>query len=271
MAKVTRNKFVYPAGITPRFNPSHIAAAGMTQGLGFSGVATATGGFINLLNGVPGTVIGAVSANTQGVMGPAAYASAGGFTWGSYTTNINSTPGNTMAVILTNKVDNGLAGTLLATNGGSGIFNFGVNNLQPWMFQGSAGQDTGYTTLLNVPYFLAVSSNSSTTNFIVARLDTGQVVSQLTIAAPGTITNAAFTNYNILNASPSGVAFNMNGSMAAAMHAPSYLTPQQLFQWAQDPWAFWYPTPYASTGGFIATIRSILGISSITGVSTITF
>jgi hypothetical protein len=100
----------------------------------------------------------------------------------------------------------------------------------------TANSGASYVTA-GVPYFIAGSSITGHSNFVSLNLNTGQIK---TTATTGTYTAAAGNGTMQIgcNRENSQVAV---GNIAAAMYSGTLLTIQQLIQWAQDPWAFWYP------------------------------
>jgi hypothetical protein len=92
----------------------------------------------------------------------------------------------------------------------------------------------GYT--LGIPYFLAVSCNASATNFVMSRLDTGQIFTSST-------TGISFAAPNGTYRVGGGGAFHLTGSSEAAccFIGGSFLHLQEMVKWAADPWSFWFP------------------------------
>jgi hypothetical protein len=137
----------FPCGIAPGFDPTQLAA----RSARFSGVASA-GGFINLLNGSPGTRNGTPAAAIKG-FGPATNFSSGtdNVTFPFPNTNFTSatqaailsfnTVGATNQVVMSTDAA-GAAGYLILVNSGVGLFAFMGGNISPT-----------FTPVVNAPYF----------------------------------------------------------------------------------------------------------------------
>lgn len=104
---------------------------------------------------------------------------------------------------------------------------------------GGSNDDTGFTPTVKVPYFLAVTTdNTSTTVFVWTRLDTGVVrfftATPAGAAVPGTIATS-------IGNSSAGNAFD--GFIGPVMYSQAVNTLGAMLEWAADPWSFWYPDP----------------------------
>lgn len=92
---------------------------------------------------------------------------------------------------------------------------------------------------VGVPYFCVASINqSSNINFLLLRLDNGEVQTQSVGGV--NVTMAASTAAYLVGNWPF-VSLGMTGNLATVMYNHAYLSIPQLLQWAQDPWGFWYP------------------------------
>lgn len=240
------NPFVFPGG-NPGFDPTHIALAGLGAGVGkkklFSGVSIG-GNFINLLDGSKGNIAGSPTANIVGTLGPATNCPTGNdginFT-GQSTAAATSI---TFAGIFVNTASNAgaFSNSLVAT-----VTNFNSVSLSSAgsalvMQINNTGVSSGFIPALNVPYFFICSNRSGTggiVNFLLMNLQTGQIQtsSSAATAAAAASGGSFFIGYN----ATATVTDALKGSIAAAAYIPKYTSLQQMRQWAQDPWAFWYP------------------------------
>jgi hypothetical protein len=223
--------FAFPGG-NPGFDPSHVAS----QNIIYSAVASG-GGFVSLLTGAPATKVGSPVPAITRVIGPNIVPP----TAADYFTSPNTGPSGTPAEItmagiftcpdLTTRAifTDGIAScdTLASF---SGDFTYIIPG-----FDLRAGSTVGIPTLVaNVPYFFAVSSKTGgNCNIVVRRLDTGQVWggSQSTMgqSAPGTFGIGGSTGLTTGGA-----------SVATVQYSRKALSLQDLRQWANDPWSFWY-------------------------------
>lgn len=229
---------LYPSGVRrARFNPSHPAAIKPQV------AAVALGpNFTDLISGKKGTTAGTVASNTVKNLGPVFdTVGSGGFGLTSFSGSTVNFP-KTYAVICTfttlpggaqgliGNISTGSSGgvTLRGHSSGTVGINFsGVTNVVT----------AGLTMVLNAPHFIACSMNGSTYNFLLGRLDNGQILTEVVTSAstPGASDGA----YPIC----SDAGFNnFLGYMATAMASDVYLSMQQLVAWAQDPWSYWYET-----------------------------
>lgn len=234
-----RNPLVFPTGIAPGIDQNHPAA----KNLRFSGVSMfGAGGFANLLTGFAGVLGGTVSTSPiDGLVGPGLKTGGNSSTCtfaGQSTANDNTV---TMAAILyyrqSTAVENYIFNTSSTTNGAGIEF----NNSNPALFRinfwGGTGISSGYQMKDAHPYFLAASCNASISAFAVAQLDTGQITLATSTGAATTL--APNGTFNIGQAPPGGAA--CPSTIAAVMFGAAFTPVQTLAQWAQDPWAFWYP------------------------------
>ena len=227
------NLFAYP-GTRAGFDPSHP----MAQQCVFSVVAS--GANATLLNtGAIGTPGGTVGAAVYSNMGPVAtlttLTSGISFSGQSTAVTLNFTIGGIFyfaTLSTTNIVSTGI------TNSTGVNLSPNVSNQLGAVYIGVNRITSTFVPTTNVPYFVAVSRNQSTANFVVVNLNTGQIAYAASVGG-GTGTPAA----------PSGTfslgydtAFSPSqGGYAAAMFSPVYSSLQQLALWASAPWAFWYP------------------------------
>lgn len=241
---------IYPAGASPGFDPTHIAANSCT----LAAIASA-GSFIDLLTGKPGTVAGTPTAAMHGVIGPCVkfnggsdnVAISGKKTYSTTTAPLNVT---LAAIILLNASAAAEAFLSLGTSGVDASYTyFGTSGASATPIaignQGLANVSVAWTASLSVPFFVAASQSLSATsgatqtgNLILTRLDTGQTYT-------GTGSNGSYTTgsrngtYNIGSRGASNIPATAN--IAAVMASDNFLSLAALRQWASDPWAFWYP------------------------------
>ena len=91
------------------------------------------------------------------------------------------------------------------------------------------------TLTVGVPYFFGVSTISGGTSYLVIlNLKTGAVITEaVSAAAFSSVLNGTYRFCD---------THTNNGQLVAASCASNqYLSLQQLQQWAQNPWEFWYP------------------------------
>jgi hypothetical protein len=234
------NPLIFP-GRLPGFNPNHLASRGLVKGTGLSWVSRGANG-TNLLNGAKGTVVGTATnivSNYDGIIGRST-----GFTSanhnalnysGNATTNNTSltfaavfkTPALIVSDLITNSsASSGIAANLTAT-GQLSIAYTSVNSVN-W----------GSNVIsINTPYFAIWSVSVATINWLLLNLNTGKI---LTVSVANTNTPVAPNGTFGIGAN-SGDADWSTSNIAAAMIGPSFLSIAQMRQWAQDPWAFWYP------------------------------
>jgi hypothetical protein len=235
----------YPAGTKPGFDPSHIASAGVSLGHGFSGVAQ-NANFLSLLSGSVGSITNAPTASMYGTIGPAFTTPGSGqshsTTFAGQSTAIDFT--GTIAVIFQITSLNAATSCLFLSSSNVGTSNgmwLLYNSTANLAFNGpgSGGANSAITISAGVPYFVAGSrsGNAGTTNVLAMRLDNGVILTDT--PASGTLpSNAPNGSYMVGNG---GVNRSLNGGVAAVMFSKSFMSMQQLQQWAKNPWKFWYP------------------------------
>ena len=237
------NKLAYPGDITPGFDPNHIAA----QGAIVSAVMLGSNP-INLINGVPGTLVGAPAPpSVQTAIGPAMSTQ-----WGLGQC-ITFTPLSTASVTQAT-----LAGIFIPTLtqpsvSYGDIVNLTSNSLNALALLNSFNTTTsspglanggGLVTLSGIPtfvlghpYFFAVSLKNGASypkNYVLVDLLTGQMWS-------GTGSNTMVPYAPVLCSIGGATSHGCNASVAAGMISTTYLTIPQLRQWALSPWDYWYP------------------------------
>lgn len=226
----------YPCGMTPGFDPTHIAASGISA-KGHVGVSSG-GGWLNVLTGIPGTINTAAPSVIDGVTGPS-YVGANdtsGFTFPGSATAENTF---TLAALV-RPTSFPATGTIFfssaTTNTGNGLV---INNTSiVRILAGVTNILNGPTLSANSPYFIAGSRLAgSTVNLLVLNLNTGVL---LTSTGTNATNSAASDGTYVVGKSP---AFNaQSGRNAAVMYNPAlFLSMSELRAWAADPWAFWYP------------------------------
>lgn len=236
MLLLPNNSLLYPGGV-PGFDPLHVAAYGLV----YSGIAANQGGgFINLLNGARATATGTITSVIDGVIGPSSnYGAANAYNAVSTSAPGTRTAYTTAAIIgrITALNISRAYMTAGASGNGTGLF---VDTTSGYVCIAGTNNAFTFNFLTGNPYFIA-ASYSSTLNIahvVVVDLSTGKIT-QFTFTATGTIDGP--TTYNIGGWNQlSGREFN--GNIAAVMISyNNYLSSGQLYQWAQNPWAFWYP------------------------------
>lgn len=242
------NPLVYPAFAVEGVNSSHPAS----QALRFSGIASG-GNFVSLNQGRKGTISGSPSFGIDGAMGPAFSALAGAdraaFSGQSTVNDLSMTQA---AIVRFNSV----AGTetIFSGSGANNGWRIYVTGGTFGIVAGSViAVNSSITLVANTPYFVVASINGSTSNFLALDLSTGKI---LTATSSGATPAAPDGTYLVGND-----AFNepANAKISAAMFSARYTSLWEMRQWAQDPWAFWYPRPRmpafataAAGGSFLA-------------------
>lgn len=248
------NPLAFPGG-SPGFDPSHLAALGCKMSIVNFGAAA-----VNLVNGQSSATAN-VPPNPvmDGVVGPALNfpgANPNGIRFATGGTGTQDTVITYAAIVRVSP--NGVGSNALMTNStdssnGSTFALANSSNIQI-NFNGSASpQFGGFNLLAGQPYFIALSGNnggnpSSTSwvfNIIVKHLVTGQV---WTVARGTTTVGYSGGAGGGFCYGGDDAHFNdagTNAHLAAGMFGNgAALTLQQLLQWAEDPWSFWYPQKF---------------------------
>lgn len=232
-----RNLLAYPAGVKPGFDPAHLAARGMQSAYGLAGVASG-GNFIDLLSGRPGTIIGSISPVIDTIGPCTLQTTQSGAPRITFSAKA-AVASHTVTVAAIFRIMNGSTGThgIFSDNTGGNCWIFSTSSFNAGLWIGGAGPYviSGATLTVGVPYFVAISSNKLTNNYVIVNLDTGATRSG-TFAMTGSLSASSGT-YVLAKQS----AEPMLGNVAAVMFSPSLLSLDQLRQWAKEPWAFWYP------------------------------
>lgn len=243
-----RNKLIYPGGM-PGVDLSHPAAQNLMAAIFPQGKGCyAIGGSVGNRIGTPfGTL---PTANIDSKLGPTE--SGINLTQGfSFARPIPATlvagTGRTMAAfgITTNAAldtcwvcDSNAEGFRLGPNAGT-------SSALSVRLGGVATFNSGVSISTNVPYFYAATviydgSGNWRSNHVVRRLDTGAIFSSssTTLGTSGAIT---YTASSMCYGSGDNQPDWVEGSVGHAMVSGAILSLQQLLQWGQDPWSFWYP------------------------------
>ena len=245
-----RNKLAYPAGVQPGFDPTHVAAKGMSKGNGASGVAMGSGFVSVLWSSYTNT---SVSKAIFGGVGPA-------ITYpGAAITNSTGQLSSSTAALTCGAIiqvpasySSGSYYSILSTVDSTGtlfVLHSGVSNA-PTLLLYSNGMTSAFSLSVGTPYFVAASALiGGSTNFVAVNLNNGSVSTSTTASAGSNFPtgNGAIGNYN---SNP------FIGSISAIMWSPSYLSLSQLLQWASDPWSFWYPATKADPRTWLGWVGS---------------
>ena len=240
---IRQSPLAYPGGVPAGFDPSHIAAKNTI----FSGMAAPGGGFYNLLNGSPGTLLGAPGAVIDGVIGPSnSYTPSGANPTNNYTVGAAlAYPAMTIAGIFRTG-PSFYANNMYLVYYTSGAWFIGITASTGVPYGGSggtlaAGYWGSFALSPNTPYFYASSGQffsgvTGVMNGIIVNLLTGQTHASSSTAgtAPSTATQL-LTIGNVSGDRPCG------GNVARVMLANQLMTPAQLAQWGQAPWDYWHP------------------------------
>jgi len=252
-----RSRLAFPAGVAPGFDPYHVA--NRIKGAIYIGSFIASPGptFINLPYPIAGTKLGSPTfSNTE--IGPT-FSSNASNNGTSFTTQWGTvTPAAvTMAAIIIPIASVASGDEFIATGySGSGRNAIILNSLVFTGRVGSADLSSGLPALnLNEPYFIAASQGPATfCHFVVRSLKSGKVFSNL--VANASAVQPFQSPWYIGGTFDGNVAAGIK--MAAAMAANSFTDVAALLQWAEDPWAYWYPQPEESWVGVIAGPTDIL-------------
>lgn len=217
------------------FDPSHPIAGNIR----FSGVARGNS-FINLLNGHAGALNnGNTTAKIFGGLGPTMNSAnpAGATNAGSYfsTSGLAVPASTTIACIFQVTITGQYHGLFDADPSGFAGWLFGIRNTYE-IYDGTQGIGV-LVPPSGVPLFVVISVIGTTATLVETNLSTGAIRSELiTVVAPG----GSESTYTVGDSGfGGGNAFN--GGIAAAMYSSKGYKLPALRQWAQDPWAFWYP------------------------------
>jgi hypothetical protein len=231
----------YPAGATPGFDPTHIAAGGIVR---FSGVGM-NGSFLNILSGKPGTLAGGANGK-NGLLGPVVRSDVATevCTFPGQNTVLENT-GTYAAIFVFNGTVAANSLIFSTSNGLNTGFQIGASSRRPFI-QMPGNSTTSFSTLpllvANTPYFFAASTSSAApanANGVLINLSTGSITTQsAAVSTPGL--GPTDGNY-VIGASASQSGSIGIGLVAAAMCTNKYIGMAQLTIWAIDPWSFWYP------------------------------
>lgn len=236
---LARNPLVFPGG-APGFNPNHVAAKNIV----FSGVAVPTGttgspAAINVLTGAKGALTSAsgYTGGMDGTIGPVNIQPSGNAGYQLFPVAASQTDTTTtFGVIVTGFPTGTIA--LFSVGSASNGPGLRLSSLVPTFanWNGSNYTSSGVTLTASTPYFLAVSLNLTTCNFVTVNLRNGQTKTSSVAGGAQTShnTNVIWQSVNVVG--------NFGGSnLAAAMYSTAYMSLAQLLAWAQAPWDFWYP------------------------------
>lgn len=233
-----RTSLAYPCS-GAGFDPTHLAA----RSCQFSAIASG-GNFVNVLTGRIGTIVNGTGAPVfacKGRIGPAVNlpttAGTGYITMaGDAATPIAVTMG---AIVQMNVSQQATAQTIFNSSDTVATGCQIRASLTTGALAAVAGAlvTSGIVLTAGIPYFVAASIVANIFNFVVCRLDTGQVFTATSATAP---TFSAPDGTFVIGNGASHAA-ETNACIAAVMFARNFLTLPQLVAWAGDPWAFWYP------------------------------
>jgi hypothetical protein len=258
--RFNRSPLAYPARAVPGIDPSHPASKNLVT----SAVSANGGNMLDVKTGLPFTKSGG-TANTviDANVGPAQYVTAGAANICSVPGPNSIPPAATMAAIIRPIAANGFSvyqAIIVYNNGTSdnGIYtHFGSGPPVFDMYNTAVGDQepitlgSGFPT---APYFIAVSdpyTSGQNVNFVAVNLLTGQVKTGAVSGASGNGSiNDAFVAIGC-DPNPNDLS---NTYIAAAMYSRTYLSMQQLLQWAKSPWEFWYPDKTIELSASSATL-----------------
>jgi hypothetical protein len=229
-----RDRFAIPNSRLAGFDPSHVAGKNV-----FVSALSVGSNFLSLLNGARGTLVGTPTAPAyDSLIGRAtAFTSAQATQFSSYTT----TPAAVTfgAIIRTGA----LAGfdPLLSTGSNAAGFAFYASRSGDVAIDCFAGGTvhSGFGLVNNTAYFIVGSFDQTTTSwsFAVCNLLNGSIKS-----SKGSTNPTPTNTYNGLFNIGSFQGNQCQSTLAAAMHSTKFLSVNELLQWAEDPWSFWFPS-----------------------------
>jgi hypothetical protein len=167
-----RNPLDFPCGLAPGFDPTHVAAVNPILSM-----IALTGGAVNIMTGVPGVNLGAPTSVINGSIGPATLYVANADTthFPVPTTNFQAI---TMAVIIMPTAIAAVRQSLIQLSSANSGWHFylgipgGGGNVAV-ANDGATERMSGLFLSANVPYFVVLSANTATANFLVKNLQTG--------------------------------------------------------------------------------------------------
>lgn len=222
-----------PAGRPPGFDPWHVAAKGIEDRHGFSGIATANN-FINLVTGTVGAVTGATQTTVINKNGLATrWPTEALNTYYNFPGTLTTDLVATMAIIATfeSAPTRAYLWTDTSSNGGFRL------DAQGFVMNFVLAVAHGLTVPTNVPFFYAASKTPTAVNFVILNLTTGNLQTAVVAnASTALIPGGAFQCVGSFTGNETVV-----GTTSAAMWAPVALSISELRAWCADPWAFWYP------------------------------
>ena len=225
-----RNPLAYPAGVAMGIDLSHPAA-----GATLWSIAATGNGLISVLQGTRRT--GTVAPSyAPSIIGPAGLFSGGNVDQFS---NVPFAAGVTTFTIAAIILPTSLTGNTNVFNYGSGGTGVGILSVSGALrvdYPGVGNVTSGISMTNNVPQAVFISRNAvPNTNFVIANLQTGQVITATSGSATAGVAPA--TRLDIGNG---GFGF-WTGYIACCMFSARYLSMPELLKWAADPWSFWYP------------------------------
>jgi hypothetical protein len=240
------DRYSYPAGILPGFNPEHPAVRGIVYVSAVArGAAGFAGAFINIMNGRISVRSGAqVTDSIDGKIGP--YHITGSFNSetlnGSFPGSV-AYPTGTMAAIMrigtaasftvTAHILNVMGGQWMKIEQTTGNFSLEFPaSVSPY------GANANFNLVFEAPYFLFTSWNPVQVDFVARNLETGQVFH--TFNTPGVSAPHTSDGNFTIGCDGSGGG-NSTTRIAAVMFQSGYCPGGLGLAWAEDPWTFWYP------------------------------
>lgn len=230
--------FNYPYGRKPGSISKHVANT--IQNTAYLSVIAVNGGnFVDVNSGCKGTVSGGVTGGLKSYIGPYSRTNAS-FDKVSFPFTTSALKTITIAGILIPGTITGF-NSFLSTSSLNGGFRLGTNGASFNLTEGAVLEIvSGINLAIGVPYFVAVSADTSKANFIVCNLLNGKremssINSSTATAGNGTLViGSDFTN----GAGLGSIACLM---VSGGTGTDGRLSLPVLIDWALDPWSFWYP------------------------------
>lgn len=233
-----RDKLSFPASYSPGIKGDHPAAAKLliaTVAINGNHVALTRGGARGTIVGTPTRKMNRILGETVAFPGATDRSNFGSFPTASVT---NATIAAIFQLDVAPSLPIDVAGDSNGSNVGVGIgvIDTGEFTIRFGNFFTMAGSIAKWA--VGVPYFIAASVSNGTTNYVVKRLDNGQLRSaSFAVGASSSIGTGTF----VVGGRDSTSGRNSRGPVACTMRSNSSLSLQQLLVWADDPWSFWYP------------------------------
>jgi len=235
-----RRPFFFPGGMASVDTSHPVGYGKISRNFGCSFVCTGTNGLVSLMDGQVFTLSGSQVFKNHGVIGPCV----GFLTTGAYAYLGNQSSASVSAttaafIIVMSAYNVGGGGTGYMWSGGANV-GLGINTSGAFLLYDSGNVNTGIIVPIGIPFFLAISFNTTAMYAVGTNLITGAV--QFNKAGAGQPAWSATAQDFLVGTFTSQTPAYFGGYVAAGMVSQgTFLDWPQLMQWAADPWRFWYP------------------------------